>query len=241
MIQLQFSGVNKLWEELDNKVAGITEIISSNSKNQIAKAAFTITTKRFLSDFSVEAAQNPKKYHHMYEWNKIGNNNQKLFKVKRGNLGAGDLSITFNFGKSNTSVPIPAALRVPGRSGRSVKKRSIFQNKADVMESGRPVTFTTRQYIAFLSGNDDKIHFLPPRTLVQILNPGGRLTTGSFDKYVVRWYSKRVDQTLRSSGLFDNIGKAVAKTLNQKGTGKSQARESIRLVTEKYAQCKVEF
>ena len=241
MIQLQFSNVNELWGEIDNKVLGIQEIISTPSKNEIAKAVFTITTKKFLSDFSVEAARNPKKYHHMYEWDSVGDNKNKLFKVKRGSLGGGNLVIKLTFEKSKVQVPIPAELKAPGRTGKTVTKRSIFRDKAEVMESGRPVSFTTRQYIAFLSRNDHKIHFLPPRTLVAISNPGGRLTTGSFDKYVVKWYSKNVDSTLRTSGLFENIGKSVTKALNQKGAGVTKARQAVKVVTDKYAQGKVEF
>lgn len=237
MIQLQFRGIDDLWKELDNKVEGIQEIVSVKSKNDISKAVFTITSKKFLSDFALEAASNPSKYHHMFEWKKVGNKSAKLFKIKRGTLGAGNLSISFNFQKSKTQVPIPKALTTPGRTGKSVTKRHIFFDKAEVMESGRPVTFTTKQYIAFLSGGDTgRIRFVPPRTLVRINNPGGRMTAGSFDKYVTKWYSNKVDAVLKSSGLFDNIGNAVAKSLANKGSGQSKAREAIRMVTEKYSQ-----
>lgn len=240
MIQLQFRNIDELWRELDYKVEGIEEIMSQNSKNQIAKAVFTITSKRFLKDFAIESGRNPMKYHHVYEWNTVGDMSQKLFKIKRGSLGSGNLRISINFINSSQPVPIPQALRVPGRNGKSVTKRSVFKNKAEVMESGRPVTFTTKQYIAFLSGQNS-IKFVRPRKLVEIVNPGGRYVAGSFERFVERWYASKVDSTIRSSGIFNNIGKSVSLALNKKRAGKESAKQAITRVTEQYIDGKVEF
>ena len=68
------------------------------------------------------------------------------------------------------------------------------------------------------------------------MNPGGKQVAGSFDRYVTRWYSTKVDSTIATSGLLENIGKSVAKSLQNTGTGKNQAKEAIRIITEKYAQ-----
>jgi hypothetical protein len=236
MIQLQFENLDTIWHELDNKVSGIGELTSSTTKNQIAKAVFTITSRKFLSDFSIEAARFPQKYHHMFEWEQVGNKSKKLFKIKRGTLNQGNMNISFNFQKSTSFVPIPSKLKSMGKTGKSVKRRSVFANKAEVMEAGRPVGFTTKRYIAFLSGNTGEIQFLSPRKLVSIMNPGGKQVAGSFDRYVTRWYSTKVDSTIATSGLLENIGKSVAKSLQNTGTGKNQAKEAIRIITEKYAQ-----
>lgn len=240
MIQLQFENVNELWSLIDRKITGIEELVSSSSKNEIAKAVFTITSKRFLKDLSIQAGRNPLAYHHIYEWNSVGNNNQKLFKIKRGTLNNGNLNISLSFTKSKSIVPIPPELKVPGKSGKIVKKKHIFANKAEVMESGRPVTFTTKQYIAFLS-NQGNIKFIGPNRLVEIMNPGGKKTSGSFDKFVTKWYGTKVDSTIRSSGLFQNIGKTVATTLNEKSAGKVAVREAIKKVSNLYSEGAVEF
>jgi hypothetical protein len=239
MISLQFNKIDLLFEELDLKLGGIKELVSPTSKTQIAKAVFTITSKQFVKDFSKESLMNPKKYFHMYEWNKLGNNNQKLFVVKRDSVNYGNLKIGFKFKKSRTNVPIP---NMPKKSGskRSVTKKSIFANKAEVMESGKPISFTTKDYIAFLSQKDGKVHFIAPNKIVRISNPGGKATKNSFEKFAKKWYDTKAENTVISSRLFLNIENAVAKSLDGNKKDKKNAKETIRIVTEKYAQGVVE-
>lgn len=219
MIRLQFENVNQLWQEIDNKIAGMSEIVNTRTANQIAKAVFTITTKRFLKDFALEAKGNPQKYHHVFEWKNVGNMNQRLFEIKRESLGGGNLTINIRFKKSQTPVPIPRAL-----SSR-IRRRHTFVNKAEVMESGKPVGFTTRNYIVFMY-KGHKV-FRPPGVDIIINNPGGKQTAGAFDKYVTRWYGRNVDSTLRTSGLFSNIERAVGIAINRNKGGKTAARAAI--------------
>jgi hypothetical protein len=239
MISLQFSKIDLLFEELDLKIEGIKELVSPNSKTQIAKAVFTITSKQFVKDFSKESIINPKKYFHMYEWNKVGNNNQKLFVVKRNSINYGNLKVGFKFKQSRTNVPIP---NMPKKSNskRSVTKKSIFANKAEVMESGKPISFTTKDYIAFLSQKDGKVHFVAPHKIVKISHPGGRETKNSFEKFAKKWYNTKAEKAVISSRLFLNIENAVAKSLDGNKKDKKNAKEAIRVVTEKYAQGVVE-
>ena len=236
---MQFSKIDLLFEELDLKIEGIKELVSPNSKTQIAKAVFTITSKQFVKDFSKESIINPKKYFHMYEWNKVGNNNQKLFVVKRNSVNYGNLKVGFKFKQSRTNVPIP---NMPKKSNskRSVTKKSIFANKAEVMESGKPISFTTKDYIAFLSQKDGKVHFVAPHKIVKISHPGGRETKNSFEKFAKKWYNTKAEKAVISSRLFLNIENAVAKSLDGNKKDKKNAKEAIRVVTEKYAQGVVE-
>lgn len=111
MILLQFENVGSLFKELENKVDGISELTSVNTLNQIGKAVFTITTKKFLKDFQKQAILNPKKYFHVYEWDQVGNNNEKLFKIKRDSLSAGNVKIRIRFTKSNKIVPLDPNLK----------------------------------------------------------------------------------------------------------------------------------
>ena len=236
MISLKFENLNDLFLELEDKVEGIEQLVSRETKAQIAKAVFTITTKRFIKDMGMQAALNPTKYFHMYEWNNVGNNRKKLFQIKRQSISEGNLKINIMYKPSKTAVPIPPELTVPGKKGKFAKKKSIFANKAEVMETGKPVSFTTKQYIVFLSQRDNKIHFVGPNKRVRIQNPGGKLTKGAFDKFLTRWYAKEIDSVIRTSGLFDQIGKKVAISLNQKKGGKMAARTAIKNITEKYSQ-----
>jgi len=242
MISLQFENVDSLFKELDIKVDGISELLNASTRTQINKAVFTITTKKFLKDFSIESAFNPKKYFHVFEWGEVGNPKEKLFVIKRQSVTGPNMTIKIDFKKSKKTVPIPKELQFPSnKKGRSVSKKSIFANKAEIMESGKPVTFTTKQAIVFFSNDDKNIHFIPARTVVNIMNPGGKATKHSFTKFVEKWYATKVDQTLKSSGLFQNIENAVGNSLENLGAGKNASKEAIRLVTEKYAQGVVEL
>lgn len=241
MIQLQFENLDTLWEAMNDKVVGIEEIISSKSKTQIAKAVFTITSKRFILDFSKAAAASPKKYFHMFEWEEVGNPDQKLFKVKREKVANGNMMIRLDYSKSRKPVPIDPELLKSGKNGKSVTKRSIFANKAEVMESGRPVSFTTKQYIVFMSSRTNKPVFLAPGTFVTIKSPGGQKTTGSFDKFAEAWYASKVDSAVRRSGMFKSMEKAIVKQMNQSNYSAPKVREVIRVITEQYAQGVVEL
>jgi len=236
MISLQFENLNDLFLELEDKIDGIEQLVSRETKSQIAKAVFTITTKKFIKDMNMQAVLNPAKYFHMYEWNAVGNTNKKLFEVKRQSISDGNLKINISYKPSKTAVPIPPELKIPGKKGKSAKKRSVFVNKAEVMESGRPVSFTTKQFIVFLSQRDNKMRFIRPNKTVRIQQPGGKLTTRAFDKFLTRWYAKEIDSVIRASGMFDQIGKKVAVALNQKRGGKVAARKAIKDITEKYSQ-----
>jgi len=240
MISLQFKGMDKVYKEIDNKILGTKEITSPSSKNQIAKAIFTITAKRFVKDFAMASKANPKKYFHVYEWGANGNSAQKLYTIRKERITAGNLIVKFDYKKSKKFVPISPKLRA-SKGKRSVSSNKIFANKAEVMESGKPVTFSTKKYIVFFSKSDNKIHFLPPETVVHIMNPGGRATTGSFQKFAASWYRTKMKPTIYSSRLISDIEKSVTRSLNAKGAGKNAAREAIRVVTEKYAQGVVEL
>jgi hypothetical protein len=241
MIQLEFENLDSLWQVIGDKVIGIEEIISSRTKTQVAKAVFTITSKRIIVDFSKRANISPQKYSHMFEWESNGEPEKKLFVIRRERVANGLMTINIKYKKSSKFVPIPPQLLQPGATGKSVRSRNVFANKAEVMESGKPVSFTTKGYIAFLSKDSGKINFLPPRTFVTIANPGGKKAAGSFEAFVETWYATKVDTVVRQSGLFQNIGRAVAKTMNDSKVSAPAVRETIRIVTEKYAQGVVEL
>jgi len=234
MISLQFENLDDLMFELNQKYTGLEEMVTSKSKTELAKAIFTITTKKFIKDFSVVSMGEKKKYFHMYEWNKVGNPAKKLYSVNRESVSGGNLRIHMSYLKSTTPVPIAPELLSPGKTQKFVTKRSIFKDMAEVMETGKPVTFTTRQAIVFMSNGEP--HFLPPNKTIINKFPGGKNTTLSFEKFVTKWYATKVDSAIMSSGLYSQIGKGVARTLNEKKAGPAQVRETIRLIAQKYSQ-----
>jgi len=235
MISLQFKNIDALYKELDKKVIGIGELMKPSTKNEVSKALFTLTGKKFLKDIAIAARLDPQKFFHVFEWGQLGSPSGKLFIIKRTRVVNGNLSINFAFTKSKKNVPVPARIR------NKVKKRSVFANKAEVMESGKPVSFTTKQTIVFLSKKNGNVRFVGPGVLINIQNPGGKRTTGSFAKYANTWYLKKSNIVLNSSGLINALGKSVSSALNKKGAGPEEARIAISNTAQKYSQGVTEF
>lgn len=233
------SDLNLLFRELNHKLDGIKVINSAYNKEQIAKAVFTITATEFIRRTGVVAAGSKKRFHHIYEWGKVGDPAAKLFVLNRTRVLGGRLTISSNFTKSKSVVPIPDSLRIPGRKGRSVTKQFIFKEKAAVMESGKPTKrFSAKSgdALVFPGYRGQPIFIRRPRT-VRIINPGGRGTTGSFTRHYRSWFSNpgNVNRAVAKSGLVRALEKEIAAELRIKGAGKIAVSKTIKTVTDKYA------
>lgn len=138
----------------------------------------------------IEAKANPSALHHVYEWYQSGSPSARLFDLKYtvSNLG---LSISSNFKQS-----------------RSLSKDATepFYNKAEIMESGIPVTITPRSggALRFESGGNEVF----TKRSVTVMNPGGQEVQGSyqrtFDEFMMFYFTQSF---LKASGLYDYIKK----------------------------------
>ena len=230
MIKLKIDqkSIDNLNKQLTLKVEAIGELTKSSILNDVARAAFVILGKRFLSATDAHAVLNPKKMHHVYEWNRIGQRAARLFIIERSAVLQGNLVVSTKFLQSKTPVPIPIELQASGSNNRSVTSRHIFRNKADVMENGKPVRIESRKMLAFMGRNG--IHFVQPGTVINILNPGGIDTKHSFEKFMYEWYSSHAQVVIDSSGLYETIVKEAAIILNKNNTGMVEIRAMVKQV-----------
>jgi hypothetical protein len=230
MIKLKIDekSIDNLNKQLAMKIEAIGELTKGPILNDIAKAAFVILGKRFLSATDTHSTLNPKKMHHIYEWNKVGDRSARLFIIERSAILNGNLIVSAKFLPSKTPVPIPKELQIPGSNNRSVTTRHIFRNKADVMENGKPVRIESRKMLAFMGRNG--IHFVQPGTVINILNPGGIQTKHSFEKFMLEWYSSHAQVIIDSSGLYETIVKEAAIILNKNNTGMPEIRTMVKQV-----------
>jgi hypothetical protein len=230
MISLQISqkSLDNLNKQLVMKVEAIGDLTKGPILNDVAKAAFVILAKRFLSATDTYSALNPKKMHHVYEWGKIGNRSSRLFVLERSGILQGNLVISTKFLTSKTPVPIHPELQIPGSNNRRVNTRYIFRNKADVMENGKPVRIESRKMLAFMGRNG--IHFVQPGTVVNILNPGGIGVKNSFEKFMHEWYSSNAQSVMDSSGLYETIVKEAAIVLSKNNTGMMDVRKAVNQI-----------
>ena len=237
MIQFKIdqASINNMFTEFNKKYYAIEELTKPRTLEEIAKASFTISGKKFVAAVDRKAKIFPKKYHHVYEWNQVGSPNARLFTLKRAKIsGGGHLVISAEFKTSNRPVPIPRALTTPGKTGKYVNKKHIFANKAQVMENGLPIRFQTSRTIAFLAGQG--ITFVPEGKVINILNPGGKLVRGAFKQLALQWYRDNYSHAVDSSGIFKNIENKLSFILNNKNAGPVQARQAIKEIAERYSE-----
>jgi hypothetical protein len=242
MIQLQIDPkvINAAEAVIKSKISEAEEIISPASLSEIGKAIFTITAKRFLQDLAQTAIQNPHQYHHLYEWGRVGNTSQKLFLIKRTNIRYGNLSVTFVPLQSKTPVPINSALLTPGKTGKVVNSIHIFRDKMRIMEENIKVHYETKRTIVF-NEFDEGLVFVPKNHIVNIMDPGGKETTGSLKQYSTYWYSTEASKVVSQSNLIKQIGNEVVKTINSNNSSKTKVRDTIRKVVSSYSKEMVEI
>jgi len=204
---------------------GLQELTKPTVLSQVARSIFSLTAERFMIDVDNYARRNPKRMHHVYEWGGIGNPTQRLFVLERSRIIYGDLVISSNFLSSKMPVPINPELLKPGRTGKIVSSRSIFRNKAEVMESGTPVSFQAKRVLAFMGNNG--IAFIAPGTQINILHPGGIQTKNAFAEYMLDWYTNKSNVVIDSSGYYDRLANDVSIALSSNKSSAAVVKNAV--------------
>lgn len=221
-----------LYTEIQHKIDGAKELNSVMTKDQLMSTAFSIGSLKFIKRTNMQARSNKKSFHHVYEWNKVGSESGRLFRILKKRSSGGAASIYYKFNNSKNKVPIPPALKVPGKTGKAVTRSGIFKNKAEVMESGRSTSFITNRTIAFLDNKN--IVFVPEGKKINIKNPGGSETVGSFEKHFRSWWTINFPHILDNAGVIIKLEKNVARALNRKNAGRQAAKLAISQTLQKY-------
>jgi hypothetical protein len=220
----------QLYKDLDGFTSSMKQLTSPKVLDEISRAIFSITSKRFMIDVDRYARINPKKMHHIYEWGKIGNSNARLFVLERSSILDGSFSVSSKFLSSKMPVPIKPELLTPGKTGKSVSRRSVFANKASVMEEGNPVSFNAKRVLAFV-GNEG-VAFIAPGTQINILHPGGIQTKNALGAYMLEWYSKNINAIMDSSGLYERISNDVSVVLNSNKPNVTQVQKAVKMIAD---------
>jgi len=220
MIKLSISkqSVDALNREIDLKVKAIGHMTQPDFLNEVSKAVFVILGERFVLAVDRFSVTNPKRMHHIYEWNKVGSPSARLFVLNKAILVSGSMTIKTEFKPSKTPVPINPELLLPGATGKVVSKKNVFRDKAQVMEEGRAVHYQAKKMLAFM-GSDLGIKFIQPGTTVNINNPGGKYVKGSLATFMSAWYNKNAQTIIDSSGLYERIANETARVLSKNNAG----------------------
>lgn len=165
--------------------------INPVNKQKINRGAALLIKNYFNQYVDSRARQNPSAYHHVYEFDKTGNQSARLFNAIIGNSGDGSAIITYSF--------TPA--KDPNPEGYP------FPNKAEVMENGETIIVTPKKarYLRF-EINDGQFVTLEKAV---IRNPGGVQVKGSFESTFRTFMASQASPLLERFGYFKKIEQAM--------------------------------
>jgi len=189
-------GLSSLIKELNVEMNTPVHLTSATS------AAGAIMFERFVNDTHVMASARPEAFHHVYEWEHIGDFGWQLFKpVLKGTGGA--RSISWEWKASKTTVPTETDALGNNKwpAGFDISKLNrvhVFVWKAPIMEYGLEVEVRPKLSPVLVFPNPNRILDLDmnknaPRDVVfsphpyTITNPGGP-ARGEFTKWFIAWF-----------------------------------------------------
>ena len=182
-----------------NQLAGFMQqmAVEMNSPAHIGpvlKLAHAEMANEFTMHMAALAPANPSRFHHVYEWDRVGDPNAKLWKdVLRG--GGNSRVATFEWRASKSVVPVREDVG-ESKDGNRPKQIHVFVWKAPMMEYGTPVTIGPKRgnWIAYFTGpyttNGDWYQELRFTTHeITVNNPGGTQVVGAFTKEYISWWA----------------------------------------------------
>lgn len=175
--------------------------------NKFQKVVYDAVVDDFGMYMDAMARSKPKQFHHVYEWNQLGSENGRLFKLNRIPSQGLVLSLDYSFKLSKTKVP------------NKFKKSFVFANKAYVMENGTTVIIAPKkaERLVFESKAGYTV-FMPKGKSVTVQNPGGRAVQQSFSMAYKKYFTGQlVNNAIRTGGVARILGADIAKSLRLPG------------------------
>lgn len=182
-------------------------VMAGLNKNSGFKKLFQDTIfKQILEDFGAyvdaKARMNPKSLHHVYEWNRAGDREYRLFKLNKKKSSSLSFGITYSFLTSKSFVP------------GSGKRKHVFKNKASLMESGKPLVISPRYASRLVFEIDGEKIFMPIGKSVTVKRPGGSAATNQFSLAYSRFFSSNlVSESIKKSGFQKIFNLKTSKAL----------------------------
>jgi hypothetical protein len=168
---------------------------TENSEREQEMKTALIQAEEFSMLLDALARANPHKFHHVYEWDHVGDSSARLFNIKIIPTGNA-VVLRYEF--------LPS--KMPNENGQ------VFINKAEIMESGQTVSFETEKAVPI--GNEEF------RTGSFTFVPGGKDTNGSFNEAFIQFFAiqkgmptRARGATIKPTGFSESSGYRDGRTL----------------------------
>lgn len=175
-------------------------------QNAFKKTIYDQINKDFGEYIDSSARVKPASLHHVYEWNKVGQDKSRLFKLNRMDADGLSFRVTYDFKISRSSVP---------SKNKKQKKKYIFANKASIMEAGMPVIIRPKSAERLVFELDGITVFMPKGSSVTVKSPGGRASSNQFRLHYGRYFGGQlVNNSIKNSGFQQIFGSRMNKALD---------------------------
>lgn len=188
--------------------ANVLGKLTSNQsfQNLFKTTIFNQINKDFGEYIDSSARVKPKSLHHVYEWNKVGSSESRLFKINRMDADGLSFRINYEFKLSKSSVP---------NTNKKQKKKYIFANKASVMEAGMPIVIRPKSAERLVFELDGITVFMPKGSSVTVQSPGGRGSSHQFSLAYGKFFGGQlVNNSIKNSGFQKIFGSKMNKALS---------------------------
>ena len=184
--------------------AQVISKLSSNAafKNKFREVIFNQIDKDFGEFVDAQARIKPRSLHHVYEWNQVGDQSARLFKLNKLNTEGLSFSMTYEF--------------LPSKSFASTEgnRRHVFVNKASVMEAGMPLKIAPRHSKRLVFETNGYTVFMPEGASVTVKRPGGPGVKNSFMMTYSKFFKGNlVNASIRNSGFQQLFNKSMTRAL----------------------------
>lgn len=174
--------------------------------NLFKKTIFNQIDKDFGQYMDAQARSKPKALHHVYEWNKIGSPEHRLFNLTLVDQSGLSFRVSRDFKLSKASVP---------SKNKKQRKKYVFAKKASIMEAGMPVVIRPSSAERLVFELDGRTVFMPKGSSVVVKRPGGKAATNQFSLSYGRFFGGQlVNASIKASGFQRIFNSSISKALS---------------------------
>ena len=173
-------------------------------QNAFRKVIFEQVQEDFGNYIDSKARTSPRSLHHVYEWDKIGEKESRLFKLKK--LPSDGLSLKLNYELLDSKSFVPSV---------NSNHRHIFIKKASIMEEGKSVIISPRNAERLVFETNGYMVYMPKGQSVTVSKPGGVAVKNSFiSQYKHFFTGQMVNLSIKKSGFQKLFNSSITKALS---------------------------